>query len=167
MVEEDVSTKAHNIRSRVLNYAIIIEMELANFIRDYFIENDDKKIKFGEWILGKEFFTFEQKIQIFQKIIGENINLEIFVLGKGEYNLGQNKKGLMRKIRYMQEIRNVIAHQHPFRDEGNNEIAIKYNFNGKKKEIILNESFSNNFFKEYCEVSDILRYVSNELFKKQ
>lgn len=43
MVKEDFLERAHNIHSRILSYAILIEMQLADFIRDYFIDNQDKK----------------------------------------------------------------------------------------------------------------------------
>ncbi len=164
--KKDPSTEAHYVRSRVLNYAIIIEMQLGDFIREYFINDEPKKIKFNELILNKEFFTFEQKIRIFGKIIKEMKDLEIFVLGKGGYNLGDNTKELMERIRYIQEIRNAIAHEHPFRNKGTDEISIKYKFGGKIKEIILNESFGMEFFKGYSEIYDILRSLSKELFKK-
>lgn len=167
MVKEKPSTeKAHNIHSRTLNYAISIEMQLEDFIRDYFIDIEDKKARFEELILGKEFFTFEQKIKVFEKIIGEHTNLKIMVLSKGECDLKDIKKELVKKIRYIREIRNAVAHNHPFRDRETDEITITYNFRNKVKKLSLNESFDIKFFNEYCEVSDILRGLSKELFRK-
>ncbi len=157
---------AHGVRSRILNYAILIEMGLEDFIRDYFVDNDSKKIKFSELIIGKEFFTFEQKIKVFEKILGEMTNIEIYSPFNGEYDLTKNKKELLKKIRYIREIRNAIAHIHPFRNEGTEDIAIIYTFDKKKKEIILNEKFNMEFFNEYFKVDDILRHLSHELFKK-
>ncbi len=159
------STEVHNLRSRILNYAILIEKQLEDFIRDYFIDDKNKKTKFDELILGKEFFTFEQKIKVFEKIIKEYGNLKINIWIKEVFNLGEDNKKLLKKIRYIREIRNAVAHTHPFRNSEINEIVIKYNFDRKAKEIILNNSFDVKFFNIYLEVSDILRGLSIELFK--
>ncbi len=163
---KDPSEIAHNVRSRILNYAISIEMLLQDFIRDYFVKEDSKKLKFAELIVGKEFFTFEQKIRVFGKIIEELKNVKIINPIKGEYDLTSNRKELLKKLRYIREIRNVIAHIHPFRDAGTNAIGIIYRPNKKSKEIMLDEVFAKEFFDKYLEVDDILRDLSNELFKK-
>jgi hypothetical protein len=158
---------AHGVRSRILNYAIITEMQLEDFIRDYFVKEDNKKLKFSDLIMRKEFFTFEQKIKVFEKILQELKGITIIhYTSKGEYDLMKNKKDLMKKIRYIREIRNAIAHIHPFRNEGTNDIAIIYYFDNKKKEIILNDKFNMEFFEEYFMVEEILRELSKELFKK-
>lgn len=158
---------AHGVRSRVLNYAILIEMRLEDFIRDYFVSEDSKKLKFSELIVGKEFFTFEQKIKVFEKIIREITNIKIFSPYNGDYDLDKNKKELLKKIRYIREVRNVIAHIHPFRNQGTEDIAIIYKFDKKKKEIVLNQEFNMHFFKEYfMKVDDILRHLQKELFQK-
>jgi len=158
---------AHGVRSRILNYAISIEMRLEDFIRDYFVDDDSKKLKFSELIVGKESFTFEQKIKVFEKILGEITGIEIYSPFNGEYDLAKNKKELLKKIRYIREIRNAVAHIHPFRNEGTKDIAIIYTFDKKKKEIVLNEKFNMEFFNEYfMKVDDILRNLHNELFKK-
>lgn len=102
---------------------------------------------------------------MFKKIIEEYENLKITTL-HGEYVLADNKKELIKKIKYIQEIRNAIAHNHPFRNKGTEDIAIKYNYDGKAKEITLNQSFDMQFFNNYFRVSDILRGLSKELFKK-
>lgn len=141
-------------------------MRLEDFIRDYFVKEDDKKLKFAELIVGKEFFTFEQKIRVFEKILREVTNIKICSPFNGEYDLTENKKDLLKKIRYIREIRNAIAHIHPFRNAGTKDIAIIYTFDKKKKEIILNEKFGMEFFDEYFKIDDILRNLSNELFKK-
>jgi len=160
------SEKAHGVRSRILNYAILTEIKLEEIIRDYFINNEDKKTIFEELILSKEFFTFEQKIRIFEKIIGEYTDLKIEVMFEVEYSLKDNKKELMKKIKYIQEVRNAIAHKHPFRIKDTDDISIKYNFGGKAKEIILSESFNKEFFKDYHKVWDILTGLSKKLFGK-
>jgi len=72
----------------------------------------------------------------------------------------------MKKIRYIREIRNAIAHIHPFRNEGTEDIAIIYSFNKKKKEIVLNDKFGMEFFNEWFKVDDILRHLHKQLFKK-
>lgn len=166
-MDKDIAETAHNVRSRLLNYSILIEMRLEDFIRDYFIDNEGKKLKFSELIVRKEFFTFEQKIKVFEKIL-EGLPLrEVYsIFNGGEYDLIKNKKELLRKIRYIREIRNAIAHIHPFRNEGTEEIAIIYTFDRKKKEIILNEKFGMDFFNEYMKVDDILRQLHRELFRK-
>lgn len=166
-MEKDVAETAHNVRSRILNYAIITEMQLEDFIRDYFVESNDKKVKFGELIIHREFFTFEQKIKVFEKILEELKDIKVIhYTPKGEYDLIKNKKDFVKKIRYIREIRNAIAHIHPFRDEGTNDIGIIYHFDNKKKEIILNDNFNVEFFEEYSVVEEILRHLSRELFKK-
>lgn len=166
-MEKDNSETAHNVRSRILNYAIITEMQLEDFIRDYFVENDNKKLMFSELIVRKEFFTFEQKIKVFEKILEELKDIRfIHHTSKGEYDLMKNKKDFVKKIRYIREIRNAIAHIHPFRNEGTKDIAIIYYFDNKKKEIILNDNFNMEFFNEYFMIEEILRHLSRELFKK-
>ena len=156
---------AHGVRSRILNYSILIEMRLEDFIRDYFVDNNDKKLRFGELVIHKEFFTFEQKIRVFEKIIYELKDKKFDTLN-GEYDLTNNKKELIKKIKHIREIRNATAHIHPFRNEGTNDIAIIYHFGGKSKEIILNDKFGMEIFKEYSEVDDILRSLSRELFER-
>ncbi|MDO8528579.1 MAG: hypothetical protein Q7S06_01650 [Nanoarchaeota archaeon] len=166
-MEKDVVETAHNVRSRILNYAIIIEMQLEDFIRDYFVKEDNKKLKFSELIVRKEFFTFEQKINVFEKILEEIKEIKvIYYTSKGEYDLIKNKKDFIKRIRYIREIRNAIAHIHPFRDEGTEDIGIIYPFDNKKKEIILNDKFGMEFFNEYFKIEEILRQLKKELFKK-
>lgn len=165
--KQEALVKAKEVQSRVLNYAILTELRLQDFIRDYFIDKKKKKEKFEELIVSKEFFTFAQKIRIFEKIIEEYANLKIAVIPKGEYKLGDYKKELMKKIKLIQEIRNQIAHKHPFRDKDTDEITIKYKFDGKSKEIVLNDSFVTKLFKDYMEVFFVLRDLSKKIFKKR
>lgn len=160
------TSESHGVRSRILNYAIMTEMLLEDFIRDFFVDNDNKKLKFSELIVRKEFFTFEQKIKVFEKILQELEIKLVHYTSKGEYDLMKNKKDFIKKIRYIREIRNALAHIHPFRNEGTNDIAIIYPFDNKKKEIVLNDKFNMEFFEGYFMVEEILRKLSRELFKK-
>ena len=128
-MSEDVLEIAHNVRSGILNYAIITEMQLEDVIMNYFVNDNNKKIKFSELVVRKEFFTFEQKIKIFEKILEDLKDIKItHYTAKGEYDLINNKKDFVKKIRYIREIRNAIAHIHPFRNEGTKNIAIIYIF---------------------------------------
>lgn len=166
-MSENILEIAHNVRSGILNYAIITETQLEDVIMNYFVNDNNKKIKFSELVVRKEFFTFEQKIKIFEKILEDLKDIKItHYTTKGEYDLINNKKDFVKKIRYIREIRNAIAHIHPFRNEGTKDIAIIYYFDNKKKEIILNEEFRMEFFSKYCIVEGILRNLSRELFKR-
>jgi hypothetical protein len=146
------TTQQHELRSRLMNYAIITELEIEEFIAKYFIGNDKRKELFGELILKKEFFTFEQKIRVFTKIINEN-NIEI-----EEFGEKIDKKDLIKNINWIREVRNAIAHNHPFRNPKTNEITIKYKYDNKTKEIPLTSSFDKEFFKIYMQVFKNIRW---------
>lgn len=150
-----VRKDVHNLRSRILNYAILVELQLGDFIGKYFVKEKDKNAKFGELILNKEFFTFEQKIRIFKKLIEEDENLKIRHFSVVEYDLSNNKKEFIKKIEYIREIRNIVAHNHPFTNESG-EFYVEYKSGKKTKELILNELFDKKFFKIYMEVYDAL-----------
>lgn len=154
-----MSKDAHYLRSRILNYAILVEIELENFIKNYFINKEDKKEEFGDLVLSKEFFTFEQKIRIFQKIIKKGVFKITNDLGD-KYVGGENK--LIKDIEYIQEVRNAVAHIHPFRDQKTGEITIKYKHKKKEKEIIFNDIFDKQFFYLFDNVFMILRYKLKE-----
>ena len=155
-MDKDIVSEAHEVRSRILNYSILTEIELENFIECYFIDNEEKKGKFKEFILSEEFFTFEEKIKIFGKIIKEK-SFKIVDEFHKEYDL-KDKEELIRKIRYIQEIRNAIAHNHPFRNEKTNEITLKYKHEKKNKEITLNNDFNKEFFNLYHKIFLLLHF---------
>ena len=146
------TTASHERRSRILNYAIMVELQIGEFLNHYFIDNENKKQQFSELILNKEFFTFEQKIRIFSKIIQqENIKIERF-------GRETDKKNLIKDIEYIREVRNAIAHNHPFRNPETNDITIKYKHKNKDKEIPLNDVFDKEFFNLYMKVFELVRW---------
>jgi hypothetical protein len=148
---------SHNIRSRILNYAIITEILLADFIRGYFIKEKDKAIKFNDFILNKEFFTFEQKIRTFGKLLEEYGDLRLTDSYGKEFHVSKERKDFIKNIKYIQKIRNIVAHNHPFTKKDTRESYVEYTFKGKREELILNDAFDKKFFKHYTDVSWILR----------
>ena len=147
---------SHNIRSRILNYAIMTELLLVDFIREYFVKEKDKSSKFNDFILNKEFFTFEQKIQVFSKLLEDYRELKLTDSYGKEFYIFKDKKELIKKIKYIQEIRNILAHNHPFTKKSGKPY-VEYTSHNKTKELILDGEFDKNFFRNYTNVYWILR----------
>jgi len=76
-----------------------------------------------------------------------------------------NRKGFIKKIRYIQEIRNAIVHNHHFTKK-TSEPYVEYSFKNKIKEIILDEEFSNKFYIDYIDIWWILRDLKDRLNEK-
>ena len=144
----------------MLNYAILTELLLADFIREYFFKEKIKATEFSNFILNKEFFTFEQKIQVFSKLLENYGDLKLTDSHLKEFHVSENQKDLIKKIRYVQKIRNILAHNHPFTKESG-EPYVEYFSQNKTKELILNEAFDKEFFDNYFNVSWILRELVN------
>lgn len=159
-----------DIQSRIINYATTIEYLLVNFINKYPVKEKDKTIKSNNFILNKKSFTFEQKIRIFNKILKDFGDLKLAnALEKG-FHVPTEREELIKKIKYIKDTRNILAHNHPFTKKETREPYVEYTDKGKTEELILNEAFDKEFFRNYMYVDGILRdlikfYNDNQTFK--
>jgi hypothetical protein len=168
-IEKITPKDSHNIRSRILNYAILTELLIVDFIRSYFVKEKDKAAKFNDFILNKESFTFGQKIKVFSKLLEEYKDLKLIDSQGKEFQVSKDKKDFIKKIERIRSIRNIVAHNHPFTKRESGEPYIEYTLHNKTKELILNELFDKEFFKLYCDVSwilhDLIRIVNEKSLK--
>ncbi len=82
---------------QIISFALDLENEIEKFISKYFVEPETLKTYFFEEIIvGK--INFEEKIKIYQKICL-----------KEKFNVEESKK-IIKNIKYVQRIRNKIAH---------------------------------------------------------
>jgi len=151
-----MTSNPHDVRSRIINYSIWVEMFLTEFIRKYFVKEENKSKEFEDFILSKEFFTFEQKINVFTRILRKSKEINIRDGAGEEFNAMKDYKIFIEKVRYIKDIRNILAHNHPF-TKRTGEPYVGYTKDDKKKELILNEEFDQQFFMKYIYVSDTLR----------
>lgn len=129
------ASKRKEIAGTIIEYTINVEYYLSEVLKIYFVENPLKQAKFVDLVLSKEFFTFEEKRKVLKKLKFED---------NGDYNF---EEIVHSDLRYIQEIRNQLAHSLRKYDEKRGCFKIEYIRDGKKKEIFLNEEFIKEFSK--------------------
>ena len=130
----------------IIKEAIEIEYHLDKIIEEYYIDNLDKKEKFEKDVLRKEFFSFEQKRQIFVRMDFRDID-----------------RGFYEKIRWIQEIRNQVVHILGEFDKEKRVYCIKYKQGKEEKEIILDKKFIQDFQMECYTIKKKLLEITNVL----
>ena len=134
----DIVSNAKKIRGEVISQSLDVEFILNEFIGLFFIKDDTEQIKvFNECILQKEFFTFGEKLKVFNYLLTnypEKFHLES----------DEKRKEIITAIREVMEYRNKIAHE---------EIVVNFK---EKKAFILNKN-GENLLSPEC----VKKYYSN------
>jgi hypothetical protein len=164
-IESDNSTQENKydleIGGLVLGGTISAEWYLSEIIKEYFIEDSLKKSEFEEYVLSKEFFNLEQKIQILQKLKLEAKKEFEEILDE------EDSKKVIKNLRYIQKVRNKIAHRLREPDKENNCRKIIYLEDGKRKELFLNEKFRQEFDSVTKEVTTSLFLILSHIQMKK
>ncbi|MCK5624210.1 hypothetical protein KAI04_00015 [Candidatus Pacearchaeota archaeon] len=142
---EEISTYS-TILGIIIREAIEIEYLLDKIIKEYYLEDQDKKEKFEKDVLRKEFFSFEQKRKVLVRM-----------------NLKDISKNFYEKIKWIQEIRNQVAHILGDFDNKKRVYFIKYKQGKDEKEIILNKNFIQSFQHECYTIKKELEKISDLL----
>jgi len=133
--EDAVKTEKNinEFRGIILDKVVYIENMINFVLSNYFCKNQSKQT-FMEFVLDKEFFTFFQKIRLFE-------DLKLHKHPK----VGDKYKGYFGKLKDIDEIRNAFAHG--FVQEEDNKLILWYKKGGKTKNLkvddVLKEEFLN------------------------
>lgn len=130
----------HEFRGKVLTKSVYIEC-LLDFILSKYFCNNTSDVEFRTRVLGKEFFTFFQKIKIFYE-------LQIHKLPhfKDKY------EGYSEKLYNLDEIRNAFAHGYLDTEEK----TILYLHGNKQKTLQINEQLQKQFFENINLLDEML-----------
>ncbi|MBU2637721.1 MAG: hypothetical protein KJ955_02010 [Nanoarchaeota archaeon] len=130
----------HEFRGKVLTKSVYIEC-LLDFILSKYFCNNTTDVEFRTGVLGKEFFTFMQKIKIFSELqIHKRPHF------KGEYD------GYSEKLFNLAEIRNAFAHGHLDTEEK----TILYLRGDKQKTLQIDEQLQKQFFENINSLDKML-----------
>ena len=125
--------KIAEIRGHILNRVVELEDQLNTFISVYFTGNTERTRDFYDLILSEEFFTFHQKIKLFDRIAYHK--QESFA---GKYD------GLAAYLHKVKEIRNLVAHGHRI-----DPLQPRIRMLSKKKPTTIDQNFLEEFKKSF------------------
>jgi hypothetical protein len=160
-------TEASIRRGTIIEAALIIEGRLNQLFSQYFCK-DTLSGEFEEKILNREFFTFENKIRLLNRLSIYPIITSCFRHeGKKNptinfHNINQLKKGLA----FIREIRNALAHSPIHTDNLTPNSTIKYTYDKKRKEIELTSDFVADYTQKAAEITEILIMTTLRLRQK-
>lgn len=134
-----------NIIANMLEMVIDLEFCLNELFETYFMCKGTKATEFSEYLLEQEFFTFEQKIRLLQRIKLEQS--EVCKFDKNTY----------LKLRKIQVIRNKLSHSRKSYDE----VKECWEVNN----IFFNEKFKKDIMKDYLYVLTTIVFATSDLKK--
>ena len=165
----NLNLEAHNtsekIRGAILSKAILLEQVISLFICNYFVSLGKRDL-FNELVLEKEFFTFENKIKVLEKLEIGGLMKRVRDMKGNPFRFSEDKKEFIKAIRWVREIRNAIAHKRAGLEVNEKALKIRYHFDVKDKEILLNDQFLKRFWDITSPLSNILLNMSLKLDKQ-
>ena len=129
---KEIKEKLDLIRGEVISFASRIEFVLGCRLRRYFFPKNNNKAAILFWnVINTPYLTFDNKISIYESIT--------------YFKKLKNYPEIKKSLRFIQKLRNVMAHWELDEKESNLENIVMFTLVGKYKKITINDSL----IKEY------------------